>query len=63
LLREFQTHCLLSLDAVRLLECGEVEPLHSLGAVLDDLAAVVDEAVDAERLRPIKMRLELKTSG
>jgi len=51
LLGQFQAHRLLALDAIRLLECREIEPVHALFALAHDPAAVGDESVDEERLR------------
>ena len=53
LLGELEPHRLLALDPVRLLERRDVEPADLGLALADDLAAVVDQAVDAvDRSRP-----------
>ena len=57
LLGEFQAHRLLALDAVRLLQRGRVEPADFRLAFADDLAAIVDIAVDAIDGRALKLDL------
>mmetsp|Transcript_10049 Transcript_10049/g.40585 ORF Transcript_10049/g.40585 Transcript_10049/m.40585 type:complete len:500 (+) Transcript_10049:1467-2966(+) len=57
LLHELEAHGLLTLDPVRFLEGGGVEPVHLLFAAADDLAAVVDVAVDAPDVGALERHL------
>src|SRR5262249_42763175 len=47
LLGELEAHGLLALDSIRLLERRAVEPADFRRALGDDLAAIIDEAVDS----------------
>src|SRR5580704_18973759 len=47
LLGELQAHRFLAFDAIRLLQGRDVEPADFLFALADDLAAIVDQAIDA----------------
>ena len=56
LLGQFEAHRFFALNAIRLLECREVEPAHWLAAFADEAAAVVDQAVHAKYLRAGEVR-------
>ena len=57
LLGQFQPHRLLAFDPIRLLERGDVEPADLGFALADDLAAIVDQAIDAVDRRALQLDL------
>jgi hypothetical protein len=57
LLGQFQAHGFLALDPVGLLQGGGVEPAHRLLALADDLAAIVDIAVNLPDLGALQLDL------
>src|SRR5262249_11674243 len=57
LLGQFEPHRLLAFDAIRLLQGRGVEPADLLLALADDLAAIVDQSVDAIDGRALQLDL------
>ena len=54
-----QPHRLLSLNAVRLFECAQVEPPHPFRTIFDDLPTIVDEAVYSEGFCAVQVWFKL----